>query len=192
MHGLPWLRACSRAARCTAGRARSPDLPNDAPNATPLISIQVSPVCRRSWRRRCSYPRRVTTSSQWVASRRTAVVIRPPRARRQRRRSALGGPRGARRAGRSAGHQIDRAHPLYRPASGASAGHVLAATCHGHAHGTLISDTGEATGWANICNQTGEDDDHLAVDDSGGEKNRLAQIRGWPAECTCPPLQHQA
>jgi hypothetical protein len=71
-------------------------------------------------------------------------------------------------------------------------GHVFAATGHGHAHGTLISDTGEATGWANVCNQTGEDDDHLAVDDSGGEKNRLAQIRGWPAECTCPPLQHQA
>jgi len=58
---------------------------------------------------------------------------------------------------------------------------VLAATGHGHAHGTLIRDTGEATGWANVCNQTGEDDDHLAVDDSGGEKNRLAQIRGWPA-----------
>ena len=49
-----------------------------------------------------------------------------------------------------------------------------------------------ATDWVSICHQVGEDDDHLAVDDSGGEKNWLAQIRGWPAECTCPPLQHQA
>ena len=44
-----------------------------------------------------------------------------------------------------------------------------------------------ATGWVGICHQVGEDDDHLAVDDSGGEKNWLGQIRGWPAECTCPP-----
>jgi hypothetical protein len=36
-------------------------------------------MCRRSCRRRCSYPRLTTTSSQCVASRRMAVVIRPPR-----------------------------------------------------------------------------------------------------------------
>ena len=50
MHGLSWLRACPRAARCTAGGARSPDLPNDAPNATPLTSVRLLPVCRRSWK----------------------------------------------------------------------------------------------------------------------------------------------
>jgi hypothetical protein len=37
------------------------------------------PVCRSPCRHRCSYPSAVTTSSQCVASRRTAVVIRPPR-----------------------------------------------------------------------------------------------------------------
>jgi hypothetical protein len=66
------------------------------------------------------------------------------------------------------------AHPFRTTAlDGASAGHVLAATGHGHAHGTLISDTGKATSRANVWNQTGEDDDHLAVDDSGGERT------GW-------------
>jgi hypothetical protein len=49
---------------------------------TPASAIQVSPVCRRSCRRRCSYPWAVTTSSQCVPSRRTAVLIRPPAARR--------------------------------------------------------------------------------------------------------------
>jgi len=39
-------------------------------------------------------------------------------------------------------------------------GHVLAATGYCHAYGTLISGTGEATGWVNVCHQTGEDDDH--------------------------------
>lgn len=45
----------------------------------PTSAIQVSPVCRRWWRRRCSWPSLVTTSSHDVASRSTAVVIRPPR-----------------------------------------------------------------------------------------------------------------
>ncbi len=46
---------------------------------TPASAIQIRPVWRRSWRRRCSKPRLVTTSSPCVASLRMAVVIRPPR-----------------------------------------------------------------------------------------------------------------
>jgi hypothetical protein len=111
-------------------------------------------------------------------------------ARRQRRRSALGGPRGARRAAaarvtRSTGLIRYTDRPAVQARSRARSNWPWPRTRHAdQRHG--------ATGWVNICHQVGEDDDHLAVDDSGGEKNWLGQIRGWPAECTCPPLQPQA
>jgi hypothetical protein len=57
-------------------------LPGDLPeylhrNARPPSTS--APYRAKSWRRRCSQPGSVTTSSQCVASRKTAVVIRPPR-----------------------------------------------------------------------------------------------------------------
>jgi hypothetical protein len=49
VRGLTWLRACSRAARCTAGSACSPDPPNDAAAATPLTLSLVPKVWRSAW-----------------------------------------------------------------------------------------------------------------------------------------------
>src|ERR1700733_2784411 len=98
-----------------------------------------------------------------------------PRARRQRHRSALGGPRGARRAAavrvtRSTGLIRYTDRPAVQARSRARSNWPWPRTRHAdQRHG--------ATGWVNICHQVGEDAD-LAVDDSGGEKNWLAQIRG--------------
>jgi hypothetical protein len=99
-----------------------------------------------------------------------------PRPRRQRRRSALGGPRGARRATavrvtRSTGLIRYADRPAVQARSRARSNWPLPRIRHADQR-----HTGEATGWINVCHQTGEDDDHLAVDDSERRKE-LAGLR---------------
>jgi hypothetical protein len=87
----------------------------------------------------------------------------------------------------SAGYQIDRPHSLCRLASGASAvtcSQQLAIATH-----TARRSAARARRLAGSTSVTRPARTMTTWPPmtAGGEKNWLGQVRGWPAECACPP-----